>query len=361
MISFFIYTFAHIIFTYSKMSKYENIYKKADELASSGYTTLKEILSSAGKSTSSEGKEYKALQNRIGRIRKSEPNAIELKGKDFRKGFRYRAGYEHYISKTKDEQRSTKKKKGDMRRLYLISGLSMLFDSDTASEPLIELECIEKHHNLDLVKQLLIKVMAKKVICFRYWQNYETIQEITLHPHLIKEYNNRFFIFGYVQQGTEIVNFSIDRIIPLDDKLKEKRNELKHLHLEEKGEWNDYFYVTNDTFRMAPRGAYKVFFKDIVGVTNYKEHPVETITFRTTNPKVHKLIKTKPIHLSQDEKRCCNQDDDGEGEFTIQVRWNIELRTKLLSFGAGVYVMGDGDFQRDIREQVERMHELYKR
>lgn len=342
------------------MTKYKKLYEVADLLATrkEGYTTLKKILKSAyGEDVPSNDDRYNALQKKFGRIIEKDPNVLILSGEDLGGGFRYREGYEHYMSQTK-EDKATKKKQGDERRLYLTSGLSMILDSETASEPMIELECIERLHNLNLVKQLL-RVLGKKVICFRYHRNYEEIQTINLHPHLLKEYNSRFFLWGYVG-NKEIVNFAIDRILTLDDALKRRREELKGKHVEEKDEWNDYFFVTDDVFKKAPRGTYGKLFRDIVGVTYYEEHPVETITIRTTDAKVHNLIETKPIHNSQVRTRFFNEYGDGEGEFTLKVRWNIELRTKILSFGAGVYVVGDGDFQKDIKEQVRKMAERYR-
>lgn len=341
------------------MTKYKKLYEVADSLATrkEGFTTLKKILKSAyDEDVPSNDDRYNALQKKIRRIIEKDPNVLILKGENL-SGFRYREGYEHYMSQTK-EDKATKKKQGDERRLYLTSGLSMILDSETASEPMIEFECIERLHNLNLVKQLL-RVLGKKVICFRYHRNYEEIQTINLHPHLLKEYNSRFYVWGYVG-NKDIVNFAIDRILTLDDALKRRREELKGKHVEEKDEWNDYFFVTDDVYKKAPRGTYGKLFKDIVGVTYHKERPVETFTIRTTDAKVHNLIETKPIHNSQVRTRYFNEYDDGEGEFEITVIPNIELRTKLLSFGAGVYVMGDGDFQKDIREQVKKMAERYQ-
>lgn len=47
--------------------------------------------------------------------------------------------------------------------------------------------------------------------------------------------------------------------------------------------------------------------------------------------------------------------EKNEGEFAIRVIPNIELQTRLLSYGPGLYVVGEGKFREQMREAVTKM------
>ena len=215
----------------------------------------------------------------------------------------------------------------------------------------VDFECINELTNLSLVKTLY-RYLGKTVISFKYNKGYKEVVDIIMHPHLLKEYNSRWFLFGFTQKGTEepkIENFSIDRIIT------EGKNSIMPR--------------TDIAFLKAPDNYYKNYFKDIVGVTKIKEDAVpEVLTIRTTNYKVHQLVKTKPIHESQKEIRSFEEKESEErkgkkeiqeGEFIIRVIPNIELQTRILSYGSGLYVTGRGWLQERLRRHISNMVRNY--
>ncbi|MBR6989509.1 MAG: WYL domain-containing protein [Bacteroidaceae bacterium] len=314
-----------------------------DEQCSGGqFITYKEILCKYyGEPLSSIGSlpEHSSLKNLICELRRN--HAIEFKnGVDAKEGFRYVSGKAAFFRK-KEERKLLEQKVGDDRRLFLIGGLEVLLNHKVVSEPPIQLECIIGLKNIKLVKDLANFYLGKQVISFRYEEGYKNLVEVTIHPHLLKEYNSRWFLFGYGyhQDGSlRIENRAIDRI------LYRKLGDIKpHKDIE---------------FIPAPRDLYKDYFKDIVGVSKNEGTP-EIITIRTTEDKVHNLIKTKPIHPSQKEIKQCNNKEGVEGEFIIEVIPNIELQKLILGYGSGVYVPGDGEFQKRIRETVSRMARMY--
>ena len=187
--------------------------------------------------------------------------------------------------------------------------------------------------------KVLYPFLGKLVISFKYQTGYSEMQSITMHPHLLKEFNSRWFLFGYVQENDnyKIVNFSLDRIV------YEKPS--------------DIWTCPDEKFQAAPDGFYKNYFKDIVGVTRTENDAPVLITIKTTDYKVHNLVKTKPIHHSQKETR--EYDKVQGGEFIIMVIPNMELRSRLLGYGPGIAVLGEGDFQDDFRNSVLAMAESY--
>lgn len=216
----------------------------------------------------------------------------------------------------------------------------MLFDGKSAQEHLVELECVSGLQNLALVK-VLVKYLGKRVISFKYMQGYENLMDVTMHPHLLKEYNSRWFLFGYVCQEDsrwDIVNFSLDRIIY-------------------NGSPNDIRVHVDVAFKKAPKNFYQDYFKDIIGVTR-SEREAEQIVIRTVDFKVHHLLRTKPLHPSQVETQPFDE-ATGLGEFTITVVPNIELQTRLLAYGPGIVVTGSEAFRKRMKEVIEEMGILY--
>jgi len=334
----FVYLQADCI-DYIKIKVMEELLSICDEMASAAdgrFVTLGEILARYnGKELSKldGNRDYNRLRKQLGRY----SQIIDFKnGRDLRDGFKYKQGYEYFF--TREEERSLlKQKEGDERRLFLTGGLQMLFDGETSREHLVEMECVERLENLCLVK-LFLRYLGKRVVSFRYEQGYENLMDITMHPHLLKEYNSRWFLFGYVQEPDgrwEIVNFALDRIVY-------------------KGKDSDIRPLTDISFKKAERNFYTNYFKDIIGVTRPKDGKVEDVIIHTTDFKVHQLLRTKPLHASQVETEPFDS-AAGHGKFTISVIPNIELQARLLSYGPGIYVTGEGIAPRQTKEAVAKM------
>ena len=324
--------------------KLDKLLKLTDDMASKGeFITFKDIfeaycdhpIKAVTKETG-----YEKLKQRLYR-EKTTKDFLEFRnGKDLSGGFKYKQGYEYYF-RAKEEEHMKNKMDDDSLRLFLTDGLQALIDNKTASKHLIELETISELKNISLVK-VLAKHLGKRVISFEYNQGYRKVMQITMHPHILKEFNSRWFLFGYVDdenKGEKVVNFSLDRIVYHSD--------------------NDIKKEVHREYKPCPSDFYKQYFKDIIGVTRLEGKEVETIFFRTTNFIVHNLLLTKPLHSSQKETMPFDE-EKGEGEFTLRVIPNIELQTKLMSFSDGLYVVGDGEFQKRIRNAVANMYKRYQ-
>lgn len=282
--------------------------------------------------------EYKRLKRHLNRY----SHIIDYQnGHNFRDGFRYKKGCEYYFS-NEEEKNALKNLEGDEKRLYLTGGLEILFEGKTSPEHMIELECAPDLKNKELVKEL-IKYVGRRVISFRYQPGYHNKEmKVVIHPHLLKEYNSRWFLFGYVHQqddSWEIVNIALDRIIYRQN----VRNIWPH---------------TDIAFKKVPKKFYHDYFKDIVGVTKYEEKSVEEIVIRTVDFKVHQLVRTKRIHSSQVEVMKFDQ-EKGYGEFSIKVIPNVELQARLLGYGPGLYVVSGSTFFQIIKDAVSQMEKLY--
>ena len=284
-------------------------------------------------------KEYRRLKKHLNRY----SHIIEFQnGHDFRGGFKYKKGFEFYFC-TEEEKHFLKNMNGDEKRLYLTSGLQILFEGKSSSEHIIELECVPDLKNKELVKEL-VKYLGRRVISFKYVPGYDEGKkmEVVIHPHLLKEFNSRWFLFGYVHQSNgiwEIVNIAIDRIVY-------------------KPNTQSIWPHPEVDFKKVTKNFYYNYFKDIVGVTHHEDKELEHIVIRTVDFKVHNLLKTKKIHASQCETLGFDV-EKGFGEFTIDVVPNIELQARLLSFGSGLYVIGDSFVAKKMKDTIAKMNDLY--
>ena len=132
--------------------------------------------------------------------------------------------------------------------------------------------------------------------------------DLVLHPYYLKQYNNRWFLFGLNDKYKSISNMALDRIVSFETiTLKFIKN--KSIN------FNEYF-------------------EDIIGVTMPDKGKLVKIELLFTNEEAPYVL-TKPIHGSQKKKK---HDENGL-TVTIEVIPNIEFEKLILSFGDKVKVV----------------------
>lgn len=129
--------------------------------------------------------------------------------------------------------------------------------------------------NQKMIPLLYKCVENRKVIEFEY-QTFtdKKSKRIRMSPHLIKEYNLRWFVFGHVHgQSYKESHYALDRI-------------------------ESDIVIVNEPY-VKSELDYQTYFDDIVGVTHEKDATDEDIVLRALNPEVLGYIKTKKLHQSQ--------------------------------------------------------------
>lgn len=151
-------------------------------------------------------------------------------------------------------------------------------------------------------------------------------KEWILHPYLLKEYNNRWFLFGYNETEGRISNAALDRIRA------------------------DYEPVPN-AFIPNTFIDFGEYFKDIVGVTVKGDKP-ELILLKAGESR-YPYIESKPLHPSQ---RIVNP---AERVISIEVKPNRELDALILSYGGELEVLSPGWYRDRIKQKVAQVSEIY--
>jgi predicted DNA-binding transcriptional regulator YafY len=141
-----------------------------------------------------------------------------------------------------------------------------------------------------------------------YSYNYREFKVIIVHPILLKEFENRWYLVGYSEPHKSIRTFGLDRIY---EPLHLKR---KYINCNEK-EVDSYC-------------------NDIYGVYPIENQPKQKITFLTAI-KITNYFEAYPIHASQKYEK----NESGSSFFTIEVVPSIELIRLFRSYGKNLEVI----------------------
>ena len=210
----------------------------------------------------------------------------------------------------------------------VITNLEHRFNLDGKSVGVVCFEQNRLLHGLEHLGTLIDAASARQVLKINYhtYKNGGRDIDFIIHPYYLKQYNNRWFLFGRNDESGQITVNALDRIKGIEP-------------------MTDIPYVASDI-------DFDHYFDTIVGVTVPDDPTVQTIVFRTTE-KRYPYIASKPLHPSQrivDRKQCILQ---------IEVAPNFELEQKLLSFGADIEVLAPEDLREQIKKKVEEAYKKY--
>lgn len=193
--------------------------------------------------------------------------------------------------------------------------------------------------NIELLPLLYDAIRNKDVLSIGYQPAGKDIKVIEFHPHILKEYNGRWFLFGWAKNELPEMahNLALDRIKEI--------NSIKGVE-----------YV------VAPKNFYLDYFKDIIGVThNRDKKPAEDIIIRARNFRMFNLIETKKLHPSQITTKTYGDYDGARyGEFQIHVEVNNEFIGRILQMGAGLEVISPSTVRDIFRQRSANIADLYK-
>lgn len=192
--------------------------------------------------------------------------------------------------------------------------------------------------NIDLLPSLYVAIINKQVLSIDYKPFEEDDRTLIYHPHFLKEFNGRWFLFGYAEGQTPEYgyNIALDRIV---NKPRE---------------------IYNHDYISAPIGFYANFFKDIVGVSHTEDLKVKEVHVRAHTLYMYKLLETKRIHHSQEPIVPFGNHEDGDyGEFSIKVEVNNEFIGRILQMGDGLEVVSPPNVREEFAKRIKSMKDLY--
>lgn len=211
----------------------------------------------------------------------------------------------------------------------IIANLENRFDINDKKANVIGFEKNDRLKGIWHLNNILDAASSHIVLKIKYKSFREQGKEqiITFHPYYVKQYNNRWFVFGKWEERNMISNLALDRIIDI-----EKRKDLP--------------YERNTTIN------FEHYFDDIVGVTHPNNREKEHIILRATKGRFPYIV-SKPIHASQ---KVVNTD---EYELSLDVIPNNELDQQILSFGSDLEVISPEWYRERIGDNVKEMFKKY--
>jgi predicted DNA-binding transcriptional regulator YafY len=196
-----------------------------------------------------------------------------------------------------------------------------------------EREVIAFDSNLDLkgvghLSPLFSAIVNQQVVRISYRSfTLENPQNFVIHPYYLKQYNNRWFLFGLNQENNNpFWNLALDRIeeiVPTAEK-----------YMFTDIDWDDYFY-------------------DIVGVTRFTDSKPIEIKLQC-NPSILPYIETKPLHPSQKIERTGLQPI-----IRLKLIPNYEFESLILSYGENLTVIEPVEIRLKISDRIFVLRNSY--
>jgi len=206
----------------------------------------------------------------------------------------------------------------------MVPKLQQGITADQSSTAIIEFDNNQYLKGIEHLGPLYNAIFYKKVLTISY-QPYENDSPFNLemHPYFLKQYNNRWFLFGYnPEKEKSDWNLAIDRIVELKEiKLKYQKNT--------KIDWHDYF-------------------EDIIGVTKPADIEPEKVVLNFIG-KTAKYMETKPLHGSQKSRWI----DENTLELSLHLIINYELERLLLSYADSVSVLKPNTLAKAIKNRLK--------
>jgi predicted DNA-binding transcriptional regulator YafY len=209
----------------------------------------------------------------------------------------------------------------------LDSGLGL----SKTNEKIIEFEQNNYLKGLEFITPIYNSILYKKVINIEYKSFKQDItQSIIFHPYFLKQYNNRWFVFGKNDSIMLIQNLALDRINKIEESLK--------------------VFLPNESI------DFNEYFEDIIGVSVNKESKIENILLKVSN-ELFPYIQTKPIHGSQKLK----ENYENYIIVSLDLIPNYEFESLILGYGEGIEVLKPLLLRDKLKKRFELIINNYKK
>jgi len=178
---------------------------------------------------------------------------------------------------------------------------------------------------LNYFTELFNAIRNKKTLIIRY-QGYrqESASLIIISPWYLKQYNNRWFLFGFNTEYQALSNLAIDRIQSIEE--------------------------SRETYVVNNKIDFEEYFEDIVGVSVKEGAAIQKIVIKITGM-VWPYIESKPLHGSQKVIRK----NDSNVEIELRVQVNHEFMALLFSYMDAIEIIEPESLRERFRTISEKI------
>lgn len=205
----------------------------------------------------------------------------------------------------------------------LMVRLNTAFNLEKSTSSIVGFESNPYLKGLHFFSDLFNVILYKKSIEVSYQSFNQAVPgNITISPYYLKQYNNRWFLFGRNHKFEGITNLALDRIVSF-----------KEIRIP---------YIDNDLI------DFDEYFEDIIGVTFDKSSELTKIILEVSKDR-WAYIDSKPLHGSQ--KIIFKNPEYTRLELNMMI--NKELISLLFSFGADIKVIEPIELSNSIQERAK--------
>lgn len=198
-------------------------------------------------------------------------------------------------------------------------------------KPLVHFDSVPNLKGLKLLNPLYNYIAHKQTLRIIYKSfSARQPQEYILYPHLLKEFRNRWFLFGSKASDLQLFNLALDRIISVEP--------------------------IDIPFRENPNFDSEHFFNDVIGVSKNINNTPRLIKFWASKEQSQYII-TKPIHTSQ--KLISRAPSDNSCIFSIKVVINFEMYSVFMSYGSGIKILSPQNVAEYMKDKFMEAINLY--
>ena len=185
---------------------------------------------------------------------------------------------------------------------------------------LIQFDQVDDYKGKENLPDLYKALQEKKCLKITYRDFYQAVTQHTISPYVLREYNNRWYLFGWEHAENRLFNLALDRM--------------------QKVESSDFRYLPD-------RSDVASHLSDMIGVTRPQDAEPQEVLIRVKKPRAY-YLKTKPLHKYQ--QILHEQETDEVMVFKYGLVLNKELTATLLSLGTDAEVLAPPELRQELAE-----------
>ncbi len=211
-----------------------------------------------------------------------------------------------------------------------VVSVSKAVGDDIENNSIIQFEKAPYFKGSHLLTDLVVAIKEKRVVSLLHKRfGREAASEHILHPYLVKEFRNRWYVIGWSESAGSVRTYGLDRIESVQ-------------------------VVEGSEFKENTEFDPEEFFKYVYGISEPDGVPVEIVLSFTAHQ--GNYVLTKPLHHTQKIVR----QSESELVVSCNVVANFEFMEQILSFGEHAIVLKPKELVDKIKTIVVRMSENYK-
>lgn len=211
----------------------------------------------------------------------------------------------------------------------IIQKLELLaYESSTKSDRIVHLEQPALIPGQVWLDKLYDAIKKKKCLMLTYKPFDRNASSYPISPYVLKEYDNRWYLYGYNHKKNQVRTYGLERITDIKNSISD--------------------YKENESFNPD------TYFSDIVGITLIPGRKPKKIQFEVYGNTVQ-YVQTKPIHPTQK----IIETEKNKTLFEIEVIPNFELESLILSFGETMKVIKPANLVSTLSKRAKGLADLY--